>query len=143
MQVLTSLTTTNETMVNGSYVASTFAHAAKQTLLLALSHITNRIDYEFFLALIFILQLLVMMWALFHTIGFIQSYPYHLQYARFLVSSVRVWRHQHRASVGHPQQTESSPLPRRSRNQPSSSGLSDDVPPAFSSRDDFIETHTI
>ncbi|CAK8685312.1 unnamed protein product [Clavelina lepadiformis] len=31
--VITSLTTTDETMINGSYVADTFAHAAKQTLL--------------------------------------------------------------------------------------------------------------
>ena len=55
--VLTNLTTTDETMVNCPYVADTFAHAAKETLLLALSQITN----PFLSALIIILQLLAMM----------------------------------------------------------------------------------
>ncbi|CAK8692906.1 unnamed protein product [Clavelina lepadiformis] len=134
--VITSLTTTDETMINGSYVADTFAHAAKQTLLLALSQITN----PFLSALIFILQLLAMMWALFHTIGFIRSSPQHLRYARSLVSRIRAGR-SHRDAP--PQQTQPSPLLRRSRDQPSSSGSSDDAPPASSSRDEFADTHKL
>ncbi|XP_076799899.1 uncharacterized protein LOC143444989 [Clavelina lepadiformis] len=137
--VMTSLTTTDETMINGSYVADTFAHAAKQTLLLALSQITN----PFLSALIFILQLLAMMWALFHTIGFIRSSPHHLQYARSLVSRVRAWRHQQQAPVARPQLPQPLPLPRRSRDEPSPSGSSDDAPPASSSRDNFASTHTL
>ena len=54
-------------MVKGSYIADTFVHAAKQTLLLALSQFT----IPFFSFLVFILQLLAMMWVLFLTIGFI------------------------------------------------------------------------
>ncbi|CAK8688540.1 unnamed protein product [Clavelina lepadiformis] len=137
--VMTSLTTTDETMINRSYVADTFAHAAKQTLLLALSQITN----PFLSALIFILQLLAMMWALFHTIGFIRSSPHHLQYARSLVSRVCAWRHQQQAPVASPQLPQPLPLPRRSRDEPSPSGSSDDAPPASSSRDDFANTHTL
>ncbi|CAK8676808.1 unnamed protein product [Clavelina lepadiformis] len=124
LHVLTSLTTTDETMINNSYVADTFAHAAKPTLLLAMSQIKN----PFLSALIFIL--LAMTWALFHTIGFIRSSPHHLQYARSLVSRMCAWRHQLQAPVAHPQQTQPSPLLRRSRDQPSSSGPSDEAPPA-------------
>ncbi|CAK8697789.1 unnamed protein product [Clavelina lepadiformis] len=134
--VITSLTTTDETMINGSYVADTFAHAAKQTLLLALSQITN----PFLSALIFVLQLLAMMWAFCHTIGFIRSSPQHLRYARSLVSRIRAGR-SHRDAP--PQQTHPSPLLRRSRDQPSSSGSSDDAPPASSSRDEFADTHKL
>ncbi|CAK8698199.1 unnamed protein product [Clavelina lepadiformis] len=64
-------------------------------------------------------------------------------YARSLVSQIRACRHQHQAPVAHPQQTQPSPLLRRSRDQPSSSGSSDDASPASSSRDDFADTHTI
>ncbi|CAK8675489.1 unnamed protein product [Clavelina lepadiformis] len=137
--VITSLTTTDETAINGSYVADTFAHAAKQTLLLALSQITN----PFLSALIFILQLLAMMWALFHTIGFIRSAPHHLQYARSLVCRIRAGRHQQQATDARPQQTHPSPLLRRSRDQSYPSGSSDDAPPAASSRDEFEDTHTL
>ncbi|CAK8695154.1 unnamed protein product [Clavelina lepadiformis] len=137
--VITSLTTTDETVINGSYVVDTFAHAAKQTLLLALSQITN----PFLSALVFILQLLAMMWAFFHTIGFIRPSPQHLRYARSLVSRIRAGRHQQQARDARPQQTQPSPLLRRSRDQPSSSGSSDDAPPAASSRDEFADAHTL
>ncbi|CAK8687686.1 unnamed protein product [Clavelina lepadiformis] len=131
--VVTSLTSTDETMVKGSYVAETFAQAAKHRLLLALSQITN----PFFSALIFILQLVAMMWAPFYTIGFIRSSPHHLQHARSLVSRIRgTWRQQHQAPVAHPQQTQPSPMPRSFCDQSSLSGPSDDAPHVSSSLDD-------